>query len=312
MVPNPSIDKTAEVDGLRIGDINRPVRMVAVPGGKGLNVARAAQQLGVPVECVAILSGHAGRWIDDELDRRGLRRAVAWGEGETRTCVSVLDRSTGEMTELYENAAPVDRSSWDAFGNRAVATAREAPNGSVVVVSGSFPPGVGAEDASHLVRRLVELGRRVVIDTSGSHLPAAIESHPFMVKINAAEAASMLGVPVSTEEEVVGAAQRLAARGAQSVIITRGKDGAIGWDGTAGWRVDAAGGAGPYTVGSGDAFTAGVAWALLAGGSMVEWLAAGAAAATANTQVLGQGNIDAAALEGMRSCVDPTRIGGGA
>ena len=39
---NPSIDRTYEVERLRPGEIHRPVATVAVPGGKGLNAARAA------------------------------------------------------------------------------------------------------------------------------------------------------------------------------------------------------------------------------------------------------------------------------
>jgi len=66
IVPNPSIDKTATVDRLVQGSIHRPTEVIAVPGGKGLNVARAARSLGIPADAVVLLAGHAGRWIDDE------------------------------------------------------------------------------------------------------------------------------------------------------------------------------------------------------------------------------------------------------
>ena len=64
---NPSIDRLFAVDGLVPGAIHRPTRFVQVAGGKGLNVARAAVRLGGDVQAAALLGGHAGRWIADEL-----------------------------------------------------------------------------------------------------------------------------------------------------------------------------------------------------------------------------------------------------
>lgn len=43
---NPAIDRLHELERLEVGAINRPSLVVAVAGGKGLNVARAAVALG--------------------------------------------------------------------------------------------------------------------------------------------------------------------------------------------------------------------------------------------------------------------------
>src|SRR4051812_37830915 len=115
VVPNPSIDKTAEVDRLEPGEIHRPRDAVTVAGGKGLNVARAAASLGIPVEAVVLLAGHAGRWIAAELDALGIRHSDTWAAGETRTCLSVLDRSTGSLTEFYESGGAVSAAIWSTF-----------------------------------------------------------------------------------------------------------------------------------------------------------------------------------------------------
>ena len=64
---NPSIDKLFVVERLRPGEIHRPIDFVQVPGGKGLNVARAAATLGAHVRVAAVLCGHAGRWIEQAL-----------------------------------------------------------------------------------------------------------------------------------------------------------------------------------------------------------------------------------------------------
>ena len=58
---SPSVDKLFEVGRVEIGAIHRPDGFVQVPGGKGLNVARAAHALGAEVIATGILAGHAGR-----------------------------------------------------------------------------------------------------------------------------------------------------------------------------------------------------------------------------------------------------------
>ena len=60
---NPSIDKLFEVERLAPGAIHRPVAFVQTAGGKGLNVARAANALGADVRAAGILMCHAGRWL---------------------------------------------------------------------------------------------------------------------------------------------------------------------------------------------------------------------------------------------------------
>ena len=67
---NPSVDKLFEIERLTPGAIHRPSGFVQVPGGKGLNVARAAAALGADVHAVALLRGHAG------LVTRGARGVV--------------------------------------------------------------------------------------------------------------------------------------------------------------------------------------------------------------------------------------------
>jgi fructose-1-phosphate kinase PfkB-like protein len=99
VAPNPAIDRVYEVERLIAGAIHRPTVSVAVPGGKGLNVARTAHTLGADVVAVTILRGHAGSWIEEQLAQRGLRLRAAWASGETRTCVSVRDFEADGLTE---------------------------------------------------------------------------------------------------------------------------------------------------------------------------------------------------------------------
>ncbi len=271
---NPAIDKLFAVERLGPGAIHRPASFVRVPGGKGLNVARAAATLGADVRAVAWLGGHHGRWIAEELEALGVALTPVWHRGETRSCLSVADEATQSLTEFYEDASPVTVAEWQEFVERF----GEAVEGaSWVTVSGSLPPGTPAEGYAQLVH-----GANVALDTT--QLGAA---RPALLKVNAAEAADLTG------REPVAAAEGLHERiGGNAVVVTLGEDGALlvdpagqEWHG----RVDSWG---PYPVGSGDAFLAGLVVALDRGASWPDALKAALGAGAANAEVPGAGRLE--------------------
>jgi 1-phosphofructokinase len=79
--------------------------------------------------------------------------------------------------------------------------------------------------------RLVEsghhVGAKVVIDTSGPAFVKALEAAPDLIKPNSDELAEAVGGTIATFGDVVDAAQELRARGAKSVLVSLGADGAL-------------------------------------------------------------------------------------
>ena len=118
----PSLDLTYTVDGLQLGAIHRTDPPLAVGGGKGLNMARAAVTMGARCRVVALLGGWTGRRIADLLDAEGLDLVTVDSGAETRTCVSVADRSRNDLTELYAGMPQLASEALVDFAN-AVSTA---------------------------------------------------------------------------------------------------------------------------------------------------------------------------------------------
>ena len=283
VAPNPAVDRFFVAERVEPGRIHRPLAQTQVPGGKGLNVARAAAALGADVHVVALLGGHAGRWIADGLAREEIALTAVWTAAETRSCLSVADGSAGTLTEFYEAAEPVERDTWREF----VRNVREqAPRGSWATFSGSLP---AAGDFSELIA-----GSRAALDSRSGGLAAGAA----LVKLNEDEATQLTGVA-----EPLAAARALreqtGGRGHASVV-TLGGDGAVmvAPDGSS-WRgrVDAFG---PYPVGSGDAFLAGMVVALERRGD--DWqdaLRLGLAAGAANAETAGAGRLDRERAEAL-------------
>jgi tagatose 6-phosphate kinase len=298
IAPNPSVDRIVAVSRLVPGEIHRPDVLSVVPGGKALNVARAAATLGVSVLVVPILGGHAGAWIHDSLSRARVSVDAVWSDGETRTCVSILDRSNGALSELYEPGPPIGPVTWEAFENATRASLADDPARTIAVISGSLPAGAPADGHRRLVSMVAGRGARCVLDVGGPALEHALAARPWVVKVNAAEAADATGLPTGDEAGVVRAARALCAGGAGLAFVSRGIAGAVFLDeaGRA-WRIGPPQERGQFPVGSGDTMLAGFVAALVAGVATAEAARRASAAAAANALEPGQGDFDPADAE---------------
>jgi tagatose 6-phosphate kinase len=297
---NAAIDKTASVERLIPGEIHRPVVRSVLPGGKAVNVVRAAGHLGVPGSVVAVLGGFAGRWYQAALARRSIPLFAVDVDGETRECLSVLDEATGTLTELYETGVTLPPDAWPRVEAALAEALASGADGAVVVLAGSLPPGAPVDAYARLASIASASGARAVVDIDGEPLRAALAARPWLVKVNAREAATVT-VTGAGVNEPLAAAQALRAAGAEVAIVTLGVDGAVlaGPEGT--WSLGAVppGLRGPFTVGSGDAFLAGFLAGLARRSPFDAALRLAAAAGAANARHPGQGEVD-------REEVDPS------
>jgi len=291
VAPNPSIDRLYELERLRAGAIHRPTLSVAVPGGKGLNAARAAHTLGADVVAVTILRGHAGHWIEEQLERLGVRSRVVWASGETRTCISIRDPETDGLTEIYDRGEPLATSDWTAMER--LVDEELGPGAELLTISGGIPPGVDDDAFGRICGAARRSGVRVLVDAYGPGLVGALRERPWLVKVNAAEASELIGRPVQGESDASQAAVEIRRLGADVAVVTMGRAGGVASMPEHELRLPPPPMIGPYGVGSGDAFLGGLAAGILSGESMPNALVLASATATAAAQSPGPGDLDA-------------------
>jgi 1-phosphofructokinase family hexose kinase len=290
---NPSVDKLFEVDLVRVGAIHRPLAFTQVPGGKGLNCARAAHALDAEVTATGILAGHAGRWVEEALAAEGVSARFAWVDGETRASLSVADGTDRGLTEFYERGSDVGAEGWEALEEIVRELARRA---SWVTISGNVPLGAPEDGYARLARIATESGARVALDARDEALELGLRAGPQVVKVNSEEAGGLLGRRISTEAEAIAAAEdiRSAIDGNGAAIVTRGAEGAV---------VAAPDGRrlrarlyerGAYPVGSGDAFLGGLVTALAGGEAWEPALGLALGSGAANAELPGAGRLDPA------------------
>lgn len=283
---NAAIDKTAIISPFRLNEIHRPQQLIALAGGKGCNVARGLQTLGARPVVTGWVGGGAGQFIENGLHREGIETAFVHIEGESRTCLSILDRENGTLTEIYERGEPVPT---DKLAELVAVFARLAPNYRAVALSGSLPAGVPTDFYARLIENAHSANVPVYLDTSGEPLRLALEARPFLIKPNSDEFAALTGQSLSDPAALAQAALALSAQYGVNVVLSLGADGAIAVCNGEAMHARPESIEIVSAVGSGDCMLAGVIYGLTRKFSMEVALRYGIAAGTANALRLGAG-----------------------
>lgn len=248
---NAAIDKRYQVDSFAIGDVARVQECVYSAGGKGLNVSRTAHLLGAEVLAAGFLGGFAGEFIAQEVTKEGVFDRFLRVEGESRSCVNIID-AHGTHSELLEPGFTVTDDDLLEFegGLRELCSQVD-----VCVLSGSLPVGCGPDTYARLIALIHAAGCRAFLDTSGIALEAALSASPDFIKPNRQELSALLGREIESEDQAIAAAAELADRfGVGTVAVSLGPAGAIAVSAEKSWIVRAPDVPVKNTVGCGDAF----------------------------------------------------------
>ena len=219
VTPNPALDLTWHVDRLTEGGTHRADAGVARAGGKGLNVARVAHAEGAEVLAVTTAGGRVGEEFSAELRASGVPHVLVPVAADTRRSIAVVDETLGDTTIINERGVNPTDEEWVAVLAEVV---ERLPSASVLVVSGSVPPGA----PEPLIPMLIAVGRDagvpVIVDTSGPALLRAADAGATVLKPNAAELVEATGIT-----DPVQGARSLIARGTELVLLSLGADGML-------------------------------------------------------------------------------------
>jgi 1-phosphofructokinase family hexose kinase len=285
ITPNPAIDRTLMIPSLVLGGVHRAQRTIVAAGGKGLNVARTIHTLGGEPLCMGFAGGYNGRLLADLAQNEGLHSYWTWTEAETRTC-TILVAQNGDATVINEPGMPASASDWKRLQGDVRSHLSSA---GLVCISGSLPLASSADDFQSLLNILVDAGKQVWVDTSGSALRIALTHQGIYPKVNGTEIGEILGFDVKDFDSGKRALTVLQEQGLTAAVITLGSLGALLATKEGRWQAGCPPVRVVSSVGSGDAFLGGLASALDAGRSTPEALIHAIAAGTANALSPGGG-----------------------
>jgi len=264
--------RTLFYSDFQAGRVNRASQVLETASGKGVNVARVASTLGAKALVLTTAGGHRGSLFRAALRTSKLPAVVVPVTGETRLCQTLI--ASGCVTELVEEAAPLTHREVNAVLSAYTKALRKA---TLVILSGSVPGGCGDDFYARLARLAKSRGIPVLADTQKAQLVQAVREQPALVKINAAELAEATGM-----RSLAKGLRELARLGAGKIVISRGAETAVAFDGKTVWQVKPPRIKVINPIGSGDAMMAGIAVALVRGKTLPDALRLGIACGAAN------------------------------
>lgn len=285
---NPAVDRELTVGEIVFDTVLRASQWQVDCGGKGFNVARMLNSLGVSSVAMGFAAGKTGELLEEKLKTLGIETDFVWVEGETRTNVSIVSSENSSYVKVNEPGPAIKKSDLDQLKEK---IAGQVKPGDWWVLAGSVPPGVAADFYGELIELIHAAGAKVFLDTSGEAFKQSCSAGPLLVKPNDVEAHELTGLPISTTEEIAFAAEALQKKGPANVIVSLGKEGALLVNGQAAWKAASPDIVEKNPIGAGDSMVAGVVWGLSQGGTMQDALcrgiACGAATASQNGTTVG-------------------------
>ena len=276
---NPSVDLATETESvvpthkLRCGDTLHDA------GGGGVNVARVLTRLGGRCTALCPTGGPSGHWLEHRMRQEGLDSVFVPIADETRVSFTVHEHRTGAEFRFVMPGPHLSEAEW-----RSVLQHLEGlpvfPD--LLVASGSLPPGAPADFYARVARLCKQRGARLVLDTSGPALAAALAEGVYLFKPNLKELGELVGQALDNAEQWQSAARQLIAEGkAEVVALTLGHLGALLVSREAMWSAPPLDVPVASAVGAGDSFVGGLVWGLQQGQPLEQAFTWGIAAGTA-------------------------------
>ncbi|EFY02476.1 1-phosphofructokinase [Streptococcus dysgalactiae] len=271
---NPSIDFIVRINQLNLGSVNRMVSDDKFAGGKGINVSRVLQRLGVGNTATGFLGGFTGHFIEDSLKNEGIETAFVKVEQDTRINVKI---KLQEETEINGQGPMISQEQLEALK----AKLSQLTSDDTVVFAGSAPANLGNAVYKELIPLVRQSGAQVVCDFEGQPLLDALANNPLLVKPNNHELEAIFGVPLNSLNDVETYARRILEMGAQYVLISMAGDGALLVTEEATYFAKPIKGQVKNSVGAGDSMVAGFTGEFVKSKDPVEALKWGVACGTA-------------------------------
>jgi 1-phosphofructokinase family hexose kinase len=281
---NPAVDRELTVPAMEFDSVLRASGARVDFGGKGFNVSRLLKGLDAASTAVGFLGGRAGELLQDGLQSLGIGTDFVWVPEETRTNVSIVTEAHDHYIKVNEKGPLITDAKQKELLDKIDLLAKP---GDWWVLAGSLPPGVPNDFYARIVNLLNGHEANAILDTSGESLQLGCAEKPYLLKPNAEEAQALTGLPMDTPAEIAAAATKVCELGAQNVVISMGKAGALLHTAEGTWLIHSPKIKEKNPIGAGDSMVGGLVWALTQGIALKEALGWGVASGAATASLSG-------------------------
>ncbi len=278
---NPVMQKTLILEHLWENEVNRSSRYYFTVAGKGANTARVLTQLGVPALHLTHAGGSHEKMFKDMLLEDHVNLYCVSSGSEIRLCYTLLNKERHTVTEIVEEAQPVESDTHHRMRSKYLELLSKAD---IIIISGTKAAGYPEDIIPWMVEQGEKTGKRVILDICGEDLLRSLPYHPYIIKPNMKEFLETLfpnerfrehGSEESVLEEVRDKMISLHREQGIITVLTRGIKPVLSCNGNEVLEHPVIPVKPVNTIGSGDSFTAGLAYGVSRGISLSEAVSIG-------------------------------------
>jgi len=172
--PNSSIDTYSWINQIFPGEINRIEKQKEFPGGKGVHVALAIEEIGEQSAVMGFWAGSTGSWIREKCFNQGISCYGPEVKGANRKCYTFRSDLTLQKwgnTELLEPGPEIEVGDYKVFMEE---FEKISQNSDLICLSGSWPIQSPPFACRELILIAKNNNKRVILDASGIQLSIRI------------------------------------------------------------------------------------------------------------------------------------------
>lgn len=218
---NPIIEHRLHYSETVENSTNRNGRLSYYAGGKGINVSRQLNKLGIKNLALTFLGGDHGRRLRSALTAEEIAFTAVNTVSETRYGSVIIDEGRGTVSHFFGENSIISESEVEGFKSR---LDKMIQNCEYVVFSGSSPSPLCDDIFAYGLEIAEKYDKTSILDTYGNSLNLAIEKNPTVLHLNRKEASGFTDTKVETESEILDALRIFAEKGVKISVITDGSN----------------------------------------------------------------------------------------
>lgn len=216
---NPLLERRFIFSRIIMNSENRRGKRILKAGGKGINVSRQLNKLGIQNIALTFTGGTNGKLFREILKKEGIHFSDIQTAGETREAAIIIETAANKISTFFSENLSVSEAERDSF---ILKMEKMISNCEIVIFAGSSP----CKETDLLFSKGIEIANRFdkvsICDTYGEHLRRCIEASPTIIHNNIEEIESSLNVSLKNESEKLALLDYFYSKGIKQAYLTDG------------------------------------------------------------------------------------------
>ena len=216
---NPLLEQRLQFDKIESGKVNRSNHLTYKAGGKGINVGRQLNLLGISNTSLAFNGGHNGKIFRKAVSEEKINCVFITTKEDVRSASLIIEKDKNRITSYFGPDTFLSVAEISEFKNK---LDKMIQNSSLVVFSGSSPSEEAGSIFTHGIELAGKYDKFVLLDTYGSHLQECLNLHPTCIHNNISEIENSLKINLENENDKIDFLNYLYGKGIKLSFLTDG------------------------------------------------------------------------------------------